>query len=310
MTILRTQRDGCWELRSNTWGQFLAPTVDPDADTVITNEQLQGFELHPDTPRIPGELWNRWINLCVELCKRGTGDLEVSCRLLKSIEDPTQYRIFVPIQKVTGVSVRVESFDNAVDIETGEVATQWPPEGWRPCGSSHSHNQMDAFFSGTDDKFELGDPGLHIVVGKIDVETKSYSLCASITANHRRFLIDPDLVTDIHCEIDAGYSPAALQVISLPAPRTGSSLPKLPKSNFGTWGATTYTSPFQREELPADLEQELNNIRIAVDNFILEANKRNIDVDNHLSDLAGEIDDLAFIADPLTDPFYYDDYLL
>ena len=46
MTVLRTSRDGCWELRSNQWGQYLAPTADPDADTVITNEQLNGFELN------------------------------------------------------------------------------------------------------------------------------------------------------------------------------------------------------------------------------------------------------------------------
>ena len=41
---------------------------------------------------------------------------------------------------------------------------------------------MDAYFSGTDDKYELGD-GLHIVVGKIDVKTGAYELTASITSN-------------------------------------------------------------------------------------------------------------------------------
>ena len=98
------------------------------------------------------------------------------------------------------MSVRVESFDKAVDIETGELVEQWPPEGWRPCGSSHSHNSMGAFFSGTDDKYELGDPGLHIVVGKIDTVANTYDLCASITANHRRFLIDPELVVETACD--------------------------------------------------------------------------------------------------------------
>ena len=57
MTILRTQRDGCWTLQTNQWGTFLAPTVDPDADTFITQEQLEGFELHPDVPHIPADLW-------------------------------------------------------------------------------------------------------------------------------------------------------------------------------------------------------------------------------------------------------------
>ena len=122
MTILRTQREGVWELRSNACDQFLADT-DPLLTPLSAQEQLEGFELL-DTPRIPAELWNRWVELCIELVNE-PGDLEV-CRLLRLLR--TLSIIFVPVQKVTGVSVRVESFDKAVDIETGELVEQWPPE--------------------------------------------------------------------------------------------------------------------------------------------------------------------------------------
>ena len=309
MTILRTQRDGCWTLQTNQWGTFLAPTVDPDADTVITQEQLEGFELQPDTPRIPAPLWKRWVDLCIELCRRGTGDLEVSCRLVRNIEDPTQYRIYIPVQKVTGISVRVESFDKAVDIETGELVEQWPPEGWRPCGSSHSHNTMAAFFSGTDDKYELGDPGLHIVVGKIDVNTGQYDLCASITANRRRFLIDPADVVDYETTADTTYSHNCLDVITLPERRTFPTVPAkvTPYDSAATWNIPVVTPP-----VPSCVEAECNKVRAAVDSLIKEAAAQGIDVTNILQDLAMEIDEATtFYAPNTNDPFYWnDDYLL
>lgn len=309
MTILRTQRDGCWELRSNSWGQFLAPTVDPDADTVITKEQLEGFELHEDTPRIPTELWNRWVKLCIEMVKRGTGDLEVSCRLLRHVDNPDQYRICVPVQKVTGVSVRVESFDKAVDIETGEVIEQWPPEGWRPCGSSHSHNTMAAFFSGTDDKYELGDPGLHIVVGEVDVTNGSYTLAASITANHRRFLIEPKDVVDYVADTVPSYHPNCLEVIDTggSAHKRGT-LPSLP-----TPTSRSYT-PFIPRENPLEnsvVQDEINVVRAAVDALVVRAKALDANYKDILQELAMEIDETAYGIDPLNDPFYWstDDFL-
>ena len=301
MTILRTQRDGCWTLQTNQWGTFLAPTVDPEADTVITQEQLDGFELHPDVPVIPASLWNRWAELCIELCKRGTGDLEVSCRLLRSIEDPSQYRIFIPVQKVTGVSVRVESFDKAVDIETGELVDQWPPEGWRPCGSSHSHNTMGAFFSGTDDKYELGDPGLHIVVGKINVDTGAYELCASVTANRRRFLIEPSDVVDYEMQTDTTYHPNCLCVITLP---TAPAIKVKPYE-----GAVTWNLPSVPVTVPSCVEAEVNKVRAAVDQLISEAAVQGVPIHNILQDLAMEIDEAGTFYDTkLDDPFYWNNY--
>ena len=303
MTILRTQRDGCWSVQSNAWGQFLAPAVDPDADTVITQEQLKGFELHPDIPRIPAKLWARWMSLTRELVRRGTGDLEVSCRLLRKLDDPSQYRIYVPVQKVTGVSVRVDSFDNAIDIETGEVATQWPPEGWRPCGSSHSHNTMDAFFSGTDDKYELGDPGLHIVVGQIDLELGTYKLVASITANMRRFLIDPSLVVDNDPDLDAPYAPNCLDVIAKPT----QSVPRT-ISIYNPVSDGYDPEPFIKPIDPS-LAESLQTVRAAVDLLVARSRKLNINPRDALSDLAMEIDEIAYAGSRVEDPFYWNDDL-
>jgi hypothetical protein len=306
MELLRTRTDGCFQLQSNIWGRYLAPASDPLADTVITTEQLEGFELSPDLSRIPASLWNRWINLCIEILRQGNTDLEVSCRFLRNIEDPSKYRIAVPEQRVTSVSVRVDSFDKAVDIETGEVIAQWPPEGWRPCGSSHSHNTMQAFFSGTDDQYELGDPGLHIVVGTINVTTGSYALKASITGNMRRFEIDADDVLDLNIDVETTYHPAVLKVITIPRTATR---PLTTNTSYGFDDFSDY-SPVLRTREPAVstfVQGDYDDILALTRSLVKRCNDLQISASDVLHELAFDIDDLAMDAQPneLYDPFYW-----
>ncbi len=212
--LLRTASDGCWQLLSNSWGQFLAPTADPDANVVLTEEQLQGFELHDDIVKMPAALWQRWIQLCMHFSTGSMRELEVSCRLLRKEGDKSQWRVVVPPQAVGGASVRADSFDGAIDIETGEVIEHWPPDGWLPCGSSHSHNTMDAFFSPTDNDYELGDPGLHIVVGRIDTKARTYTLKASVTACRRRFIIDHSQVIETEPVKGASFHLDVLKIVN------------------------------------------------------------------------------------------------
>ena len=190
--LVRTARDGCWQVRSNAWGQFLAPCDDPDANAELTDESLDAFELHTGLDKIPADLWSRWIQLCLHFGEAKQGDLEVSCLLLRSEFDKSIWRILVPVQEVSGASVRVDSFDMSIDITTGEVVEQYPPAGWIPAGTSHSHNSMPlARFSSVDDANELGNPGLHIVISHVDVNKRTYVPTASVTANKRRFYL-PD----------------------------------------------------------------------------------------------------------------------
>jgi hypothetical protein len=215
--LLRTSRHGCWQLKRNAWGQFLAPVDDPLANVVLNDEQLKGFELNERISPIPADLWSRWIKLCFHFAKERQGNLEVSCRLLRREDDKSQWRIAVPPQAVGGASVHAEDFDGSIDITTGEVIEQWPPDGWIPCGSSHSHNTMAAFFSGTDDKYELGDPGLHIVVGSISLAANNYTYKASIAANGRRFIIPLPLVADL-TPTASDFHPDVLRVVELERP--------------------------------------------------------------------------------------------
>ena len=313
MTVLRTSQEGCWELITNTWGTYLSPTRDPLADTVITQEQLQGFELKSDTPRIPYALWDKWVQLCIELTKRNSSNLEVSCRLLRHQDDSSRYRILVPEQRVTVVSVRVDSFDKAVDIETGEIVTQWPPEGWRPCGSSHSHNTMEAFFSGTDDQYELGDPGLHIVVGKINVTTNAYELEASVTANKRRFIIDPHSVVELNSDTaeTSTYHPNVLNVITLPTATTASKYPAY-SSAFERTTSSSWSMPYEPVKASLALVDDEMMIALAqVDKLVVSAKQKSISVHDVLRQLIEEIEcvnDLEDLMPSTSDPFYWSTY--
>lgn len=188
-SILRTSFDGCFEVYQGPWGKYIRSCSDPNANVEITKEHLEHFELNSNIHRIPADLWSRWIKLCFHFVNKISDEVEVSVRILRSEEDASKYRILVPKQKVSSAAVRIDSFDESIDIETGEVVESYPPTGWIPVGSSHSHNTMPAFFSGTDDKYELGDPGIHIVVGGIDVEKNTYTLCSSVVGSGRRFTV-------------------------------------------------------------------------------------------------------------------------
>jgi hypothetical protein len=186
-TILRTSEDGTWEVYHGPWGSYLRPCSDPEANVVITKDHLLHFEVKEGIHRIPSDLWARWIRLCFYFVDKVPSQMEVSVRFLRNATNPAEYRAVVPKQKVTAASVKADNFDECIDLVTGEEFTSYPPEGWVPVGSSHSHNTMGAFFSAVDDRYELGDPGIHLTVGKIDTKSMRYEIAASVTGNNRRF---------------------------------------------------------------------------------------------------------------------------
>ena len=219
-SILRTTDNGCWEVYDGTWGSYLRPAFDPDANAVITDEHLKHFKLNENIYRIPSELWAKWIKLCFHYVDKVQACVEVSVRILRSVEDPSVYRFLVPRQKVSGASVRVDSFDEAIDLDTGEEITQYPPEGWIPVGSSHSHNTMQAFFSGTDDKYELGDPGIHIVVGSVNTKEMKYTIAASVVGSGRRFMVEYDKLIDATPSPGEEFHPKVIDYVDYTSPVT------------------------------------------------------------------------------------------
>lgn len=251
-SILRTASDGCWEVYDGPWGKYLRPTFDPEANVEITEDHLKNFELKEDIHRIPAELWAKWVKLCFYYVDKVQSSVEVSMRILRSEADSSVYRFLVPRQKVSGASVRVDSFDEAIDIDTGEEITSYPPEGWVPVGSSHSHNTMQAFFSGVDDKYELGDPGIHIVVGSINTKDLKYTIAASVVGSGRRFLVSYDQLIDATPIPGQEFHPKVIDYVDYSTPVFSSSA----KSGF-----TQYPSTWIKKETKEKIRSNYDDLR-------------------------------------------------
>ena len=70
------------------------------------------------------------------------------------------WNLEVPTQEVSGASVSYERDDKEVK--------QLEKDGFTLVGSIHSHGQMGAFHSGTDDEDEYNFDGLHITIGRVN----------------------------------------------------------------------------------------------------------------------------------------------
>lgn len=256
--LIRSKNNGSYTLvKSKAWGSYLDKCEDPEG-IEITAEMLETLLVNEDFPKIPKDLWSRIISLYFELCEPGnkTADQtsEVSVVFLRSDtpEDTASgyrtWKVLVPLQKVGHGSVSAK-FDKCVDIVSGEEELNFPPQGWVHSGSSHSHNTMGAFFSSTDDKNELGVPGLHIVVGCIDIKDKTYEAKASIVLKGKRYIVDPDLVIEtdpdekpFHANVrnyisrEGYYAGSAYSSASSSAVPTSTDTPNKPSA-----GTTTYT---------------------------------------------------------------------
>jgi len=250
-TILRTRDSGTWEIYTCPWGKYIRPTDDPEANTIITEDHLKHFEIAENIHRIPADLWSRWVKLCFHYVDKVSSSVEVSVRILRSDSDPSQYMFVVPTQNVSGAAVRAENFDNCIDLTTGQEFTQYPPSGWIPVGSSHSHNTMNAFFSGVDDKYELDDPGIHLVVGGICTETMQYQIAASVVGSHRRFTFHYDKLVDATPAPGVDFHPDVLTYVDYSTPvytyqygKLGGAI-TLVQQPKGTWnGKTGYDSDY------------------------------------------------------------------
>lgn len=179
------------------FGTVLRPVKDPEG-VEITKEMANTIRLDPSFPRIPPSLANRISDLYIEMLNRGAGknsrfvdsQKEVSVVLLRDVETLSKWRVLVPTQVVGGASVNADYEKPLCDIETGETITSFPPDGWAVAGTSHSHNTMGAFFSSTDDRNELPQPGLHFVCGAfrhVEGGGWNFDVAASMVYHGKRY---------------------------------------------------------------------------------------------------------------------------
>jgi hypothetical protein len=258
--IYRTEFDGAFSLRETAWGSYLCKCRDPDANTILSKEDFKKFEVNENATRIPSDLWTAWVKLCFHYVEKVPSDMEVGIRFLRSEEDPTQFIAVVPRQSVTKSSVDSPNFDDCCNLLTGEKYTSYPPDGYIPVGSSHSHNTMNAFFSGVDDSSQLADPGIHLTVGKLNPKTFYYEIAASVVGDKRRFTMHYENLIDATYVKDVSFHENVLEYVDYSKPvwnkfNTGrfsnfqqqKFLPPVKKSNF-TSPAEEYARSLTRRQ--------------------------------------------------------------
>lgn len=177
------------------FGTVLRASIDPNGIDV-TDDMLKAIRLDADFPKIPKDLCARIADLYVHMLGKVSGGAavdsvkEVSVVLLRDEETNRKWRVLVPTQAVGGASVNADYEQPLCDIETGEEVTHFPPNGWMHAGSSHSHNTMGAFFSGTDDRNELPVPGVHFVFGDFKKGANNgwnFAVATSIVYHGKRY---------------------------------------------------------------------------------------------------------------------------
>ena len=201
MKLIRTKQDGAYTQKSSAaWGKYFKKVDDPEG---VSYNPAKKFKLPDQFPKLPNYLWRKVIKLYRDHVRpinrtQNIDANEVQVNFIRNMADLNQWRVLVPQQRVS--SAHVESdMSKLVDLESGEEYDHFPPVGWAAAGTSHSHNTMGAFFSGTDDHSELDQPGMHIVVGRITPDT--YEVIASIVLDKRRFKLPIYDLVDVEAEL-------------------------------------------------------------------------------------------------------------
>ena len=164
-----------YELRKMEQGEFIAPKK----NVVDFSEVRAGFS--PALPKIPAELMGQIIAF-FRAFMTDHGENEAFAQIYW---DKAEKRFFayVPKQSVCKEEVEANLHDCPYDDE----------ERYLCYADIHSHNSMDAFFSGKDDQDERS-TGLYLVLGKLD---KFYpDVKARIFCGDSFVSIDPNIVME------------------------------------------------------------------------------------------------------------------
>lgn len=116
---------------------------------------------------------------------------EVTTQLIAYANEPQLLHVVLPYQAVGRAHCLADLQRPMLDLATGQVIDYFD-DRIAVCGSIHSHVKMAPWPSATDDQNELGDPGLHMIVGGIGPATAE--ITGTIVHNQCRHRFSPALV--------------------------------------------------------------------------------------------------------------------
>lgn len=180
---------GCYGLVNNPyWGKYYREIPDPAG--VPVPEQVNNFALDSNFAKLPSTLLFSIVSFFRYYDKR---NIEAQVILLRGEDDVTLWRVVVPAQVVSGASVNSNA-KSLCDLITGEKFTDYP-DGWLYAGTMHLHpGTLDAYWSTTDDRNELNNPGMHCTIGSVSKLT--FNICCSICLGGKRYVFQPDKLID------------------------------------------------------------------------------------------------------------------
>lgn len=111
---------------------------------------------------------------------------------------------------------------------------------------------MQAFFSGVDDKYELGDPGIHIVVGTINPKEMKYTICASVVGSGRRFLVEYDKLIDATPVPGQEFHPKVIDYVDYSTPVSTYSV---------KGGVSKFPTSFVKKETQSKTKSDYNDLK-------------------------------------------------
>lgn len=131
--------------------------------------------LEYELPKLPAELMGRVVGFFAAIWRTRRSEA-----LVLLTWDGSAFGLIVPEQQADWGSVEHR-------LDPADV-----PVGVQLLGTIHSHADMTAFHSGTDEIDEVDVDGLHIVVGELDTARPSFS--AAVVIDGKRFSAEPSMV--------------------------------------------------------------------------------------------------------------------
>jgi hypothetical protein len=170
----------------------------------IDDYVMRVFEVNPNLPKVPTDLWNKLMTLFLDYAEQ---DLEVHARIIYD-EYRNDWKVIIPTQMVTGGSATY-NYQSCVDLETGR-SLSYPADlpSYDNIWHIHSHNTMQLKHpSGVDDKDELHVKQGYCVISNIDLVNRTYKWCFTVVGNdgknkqNKRFFLPDSAISEIVSDI-------------------------------------------------------------------------------------------------------------
>lgn len=148
------QGDGIYAIIMNRIGKFIVRQA--ECEMTGLPKQFNGNKLVLDVPRIPGVIYYQIKQFFTDISK-DMGEAEAFCQVYYDLE-AKEYVVHVPEQTVSKASVTYDAMANLSTVNSARYILVF---------EIHSHNTMNAFWSGTDNADEK-DTRFYGVLGNLD----------------------------------------------------------------------------------------------------------------------------------------------